>query len=134
MRHPLAQPELRGDVRLRHVRGRAPEGGLACATHLPTNAAVWFAEQTEQTIVESAAEAVEQVLEGLGGPPRAALAFDCAARKRALGYKLIEEAAALVGAFGTPPPLAGLYTRGEVGRRLGAKGDLNHAVVVVGFG
>lgn len=134
VRHPLAQPELRGEVRLRHVLGRADGGGLACATRIPPNAAVWFTEQTEQSIVASAAEAVEQALGELPGPPRAALVFDCAARKRALGYHLMEEAAALVRAFGPPPPLAGLYTRGEVGRRRGAKGDLNHAAVVVGFG
>src|SRR5207248_2566889 len=29
VRHPLAQPELSGEVRLRHVFGRAPGGGLA---------------------------------------------------------------------------------------------------------
>ena len=43
---PLAQPELRGNVRLRHVMGRAPGGGLACATAIPQNAAIWLAEQT----------------------------------------------------------------------------------------
>jgi hypothetical protein len=134
VRHPLAQPELRGEVRLRHVLGRAAGGGLRCTTRIPPNAAVWFTEQTEQSIVASAAEAVEQAIAQLPGPARAALAFDCAARKRALGYHLMEEAAALVRAFGSPPPLAGLYTRGEVGRRRGAKGDLNHAAVVVGFG
>jgi len=135
VRHPLAQPELRGDVRLRHVHGRTPDGALACATHLAANAAVWFAEQTERTIVESAEEAVAQALAPLTGPPRAVLAFDCAARKRALGHRLAEEADALVRALGdAPPPLAGLYTRGEVGRRRGARGDLNHAVVVVGLG
>ena len=29
--------------------------------------------------------------------------------------------------------VAGLYTRGEVARTRGAKGDRNHAIVVVGF-
>jgi hypothetical protein len=53
--HPLAQPALRGTARLRHVSGRAPGGGLACVTTIPQNAAVWPAEQTELSIIESAA-------------------------------------------------------------------------------
>lgn len=131
--HPLGQSELRGQVRLRHVIGRAEGGGLACATPIPPNAAVWFTEQTPATIVDSAVAAVEDVREMLPGPPRAGLVFDCAARRRALGPSLPEEAAALSSALGDAP-LTGLYTRGEVGRTRGAKGDRNHAVVVVGFG
>lgn len=136
--HPLAQPELRGDVRLRHVLGRAAGGGLACATHIPTNATIEFTEQTPDAIVRSTWDAVSDALAPLGGASaRAALVFDCAGRRSALGgpgEQLDAEAAALRGSFGRPaPPLAGLYTRGEVGRVRGAKGDRNHAVVVAAF-
>lgn len=131
--HPLGQSELRGQVRLRHVIGRAAGGGLACATPIRPNAAVWFTEQTPETIIDSAVHAAEQVRELLPGPPRAALVFDCAARRRALGPSQPDEAAALRGALGDVP-LTGLYTRGEVGRTRGAKGDRNHAIVVVAFG
>jgi hypothetical protein len=131
--HPLAQHELRGELRVRHVQGRAGHGGLACATPIPTNAAVWFTDQTRGSIVRSAAEAAETVVEALGGPPRAAVVFDCAARRRALAALLEQEAEALTGALEGAGALAGLYTRGEVGRTHGAKGDRNHAVVVVGF-
>ena len=132
--HPLAQPELRGVPRLRHVRGRATGGGLACATPIPPNAAVWFTEQSQQTIVESAADAVHEALGPLPGGARAGLVFDCAARKRAVGSRLTEEAESLLSAFGDTAAVTGLYTRGEVGRTRGAKGDRNHAVVVVAFG
>ncbi len=130
--HPLAQPELRGELRLRHVHGRAPGGGLACATRLPPNAAVWFCEQSAQSIVDSGRTAARDAVVRLPGPPRAAVVFDCAARKRALGPRLGEEARAVAGALAAPAA-GGLYTRGEVGRVRGAKGDLNHAVVVVAF-
>lgn len=42
------------------------------------------------------------------------------------------EAHALEAAFGPggAPPMIGLYTRGEIGRLSGARGDRNHAVVV----
>lgn len=132
--HPLAQPELRGELRLRHVISRGKGGGLACATAIPPNAAVWFTEQTDQTIIDSAAAAVQDALKPLPRRPEAGLVFDCAARRRALGSRLGDEAGALTSAFGGVPALAGLYTRGEVGRTRGAKGDRNHAIVVVAFG
>ena len=131
--HPLGQPELRGQLRLRHVLGRAPDGGLACATPIPPNAAVWFTEQTPATIVESARRAVDETLDQLPGAARAGLIFDCAARRKALGDSVGDETHALRAAFGEDASVAGLYTRGEVGRVRGAKGDRNHAVVVVAF-
>jgi hypothetical protein len=131
--HPLAQPELRGELRLRHVHGRAPAGGLACATHLSPNAAVWFCEQSPHSIIASARLAVRDAAGRLGAPARATLVFDCAARKRALGGRLEEEARAVAGALDEESILGGLYTRGEVGRARGAKGDLNHAIVAVAF-
>ena len=131
--HPLVQLEVTGSVRLRHVHGRATGGGLACATHIPPTAAVGFAEQTPSTIVESARRAGREAVASLPRPPRAALVFDCAARKRAMGKAVGGEVDALISSLGTATPLAGVYTRGEVGRTRGAKGDLNHAVVAVAF-
>ena len=136
--HPLAQPELSGDVRLRPVLGPARDGGLVCATHIPVNAAVEFTQQSPDAIVRSTWTAVSDALAPLDGKPaRAAIVFDCAGRRSALGgpgEHLDAEAAALRASFGqAPPPLAGLYTRGEVGRVRGAKGDRNHAVVVAAF-
>jgi hypothetical protein len=137
--HPLAQPELSGDVRLRHVLGRTAEGGLVCATHLPTNAAVEFTDEEPDGIVVSAWDGVVSALAQLEGKrPRAAVIFDCAGRKRALavhGETLERESHALIASLGDqPPPVAGLYTHGEIGRVRGAKGDRNHAVVVVAIG
>lgn len=133
--HPLGQPELSGDVRLRHVHGRAPGGGLHCATHIPANAAVEVSVETPENIIDSGCRAVERALEALGGaPPRASLIFDCAGRRRAAGPDLAREVDAMVDCLHGRPPLAGVYTHGEVGRIRGAKGDRNHAVVVVAFG
>jgi hypothetical protein len=133
--HPLAQPELSGQVRLRHIKGQADAGGLACAARIPVDAVVAFTEQTPETILASAREAVADALEPLGGAARAALVFDCGGRRRALGPAAATEAAAIASAFpGGPPPMAGLWTRGEVGRVRGPLGDRNHAIVVVAFG
>jgi hypothetical protein len=135
MIHPLAEPELSGAIRPRHVRARAPDGALVCATSIEHNAAVEICDQTPDTIVQSACAAVEDAVSQLEGPAAAALVFDCAARPAWFGGALAQrELASLAAAFGDPAPcLAGVYTRGEIGRARGAKGDRNHSVVVVAF-
>lgn len=133
--HPLAQPELSGDSRLRHVLGRTADGGLECATHIPANAAIEFTHQTPEDIVAASSRAVRMSLERLPQPtPSAALIFDCAGRKRAVAGALEQQVAGLLEGFGPDrPPLAGLFSHGEICRLRGAKGDRNHAVVVASF-
>ena len=69
----------------------------------------------------------------LPGPARAALVFDCAARRSVLGIEPQAEVDVLTAALGSDRPLVGLYTRGEVARTRGAAGDLNHAIVIIAF-
>jgi hypothetical protein len=136
MAHPLAQPELRGDVRPRYVRGRAPGGGLVCATSIEANAAVDVCEHKPEAIVRSAMTAVDEASRQLSGQAEAVVLFDCAARSARFGNPLAaREVEAIISSFGDPPPaLAGVYTRGEIGRVRGAKGDRNYSLVVVALG
>ena len=136
MAHPLAQPELRGDVRPRYVRGRMPGGGLVCATSIETNAAVDVCEQKPEAIVRSGVDAVDEAVGHLSGPAEAVLLFDCAARSARFGNPLAaREIESIISSAGDPPPaIAGTYTRGEIGRIRGAKGDRNYSLVVVAFG
>jgi hypothetical protein len=131
--HPLAQLELGGRIRPRHVRGRAPAGGLLCAAAIPENAAVAFGEQSPDGVLASAETAMRDALAALPGPAGAALVFDCAARRRVLGVDPQVEVDVLTSTLGSGRPLVGLYTRGEVARTRGATGDLNHAIVIVAF-
>jgi len=131
--HPVAQPELHGEARIRHVLRREGDA-LLCATHIPVDAAVEFMHEEPDDIIAASGTAVREALTPLGTrPARAALLFDCAGRKRAVAALLDEEVFGLTDAFPAPrPALAGLYTHGEIARvRRGAKGDLNHAIVVV---
>jgi hypothetical protein len=139
MVHPLAEPELSGAIRPRYVRSRGSNGELVCATPIERNAAVAVCDQTAETIVQSARAAVEDAISQLEGPAEAALVFDCAARsawfRGPLAAALAQrELDSLGAAFGPSAPyLAGAYTRGEIGRMRGAKGDRNHSVVVAAF-
>jgi hypothetical protein len=139
MVHPLAEPGVSGAIRPRYVRARTSDGQLICATPIERNAAVAVCDQTAESIVESARAAAEDALSQLEGPAEAALVFDCAARSAwfrgtpaaALAHRELDSLAA---AFGRSAPyIAGAYTRGEIGRVRGAKGDRNHSVVVAAF-
>jgi hypothetical protein len=136
MAHPLAQPELRGIARPRYVRGREPGGGLVCATSIETNAAVDVCEHKPETVVRSAVSAVDDALRQLSGPAEAVVLFDCAARSERFGNPLASrEIESIISSLGDPAPaLAGAYTRGEIGRVRGAKGDRNYSLVVVALG
>jgi hypothetical protein len=137
--HPLAEPELSGDLRPRYVRARASGGALVCATRIERNAAVVVCEQSPETIVQSAREAAEDAISQLEGPAQAAVVFDCAARSAWFRGPVAEALAqreldSLAAAFGdTAPAIAGAYTRGEIGRARGAKGDRNQSVVIAAF-
>ena len=127
--HPLAQTGPDGERRLRHIRWR--EGtGLACATHLPAGTTVEFTHQAPADIIAASSRAVEESVNALGRAPGAALVFDCAGRKRAIGGGLGLESSALYAAFDEVPPIAGAFTYGEVARSGRPEGDLNHAIVV----
>jgi hypothetical protein len=134
--HPIAQPELHGDFRLRHVLGRTEQGAIILGTGIPESAVIEFTELDFDELLTSGAASVRAAIDALGGAdPKAALVFDCAGRRRALREGIPEEVEAINAAFGDPaPPLIGLYTHGEVARLRGAKGDRNHAVVTVAFG
>jgi hypothetical protein len=135
MVHPLSQPELHGDVRLRNVLGKSGDGAIHCGTHIPAGAAIEFTELEIDQILESGARSVRNGIAGLGGADvSAALVFDCVGRRKALRDELGREVGAIASAAGQSVPLAGLYTDGEVARVQGAKGDRNHTVVTVAFG
>jgi hypothetical protein len=137
MFHPLAEPDLSGDVRPRYVRARTSDGALVCATGIEPNAAVMVCAQTPDTVVQSGRAAVEDAVSQLEGSVEAAVLFDCAARSAwfrgpfaaALAQRELDALAA--GFEPASPSFAGVYTRGEIGRTRGAKGDRNHSVVVI---
>jgi hypothetical protein len=133
--HPLAQLELDGKLRLLHVQGRCPEGGLYCSATIPENAAIVLTEETPAGVLASARDAAGDAEAALGRSPRMALVFDCAARRRIVASTIgcAATVAALAAGFGGSPAVAGVYTRGEVGRSRGPFGDLTHEIVVVAF-
>jgi hypothetical protein len=135
MVHPIAEPALSGDVLPRYLRARAPGGGLVCATSIEPNAAIDICDHTPEAVVASGRAAVADAVGQLSNPVEAAVVFECAVRSPLFGNRRAgREIESIVSAFGRPTPaLAGVYTRGEIGRARGAKGDRNYSLVVVAF-
>ena len=70
MAHPLAQPELRGDVRPRYVRGRMP-GAVSSAQRASRRMRQSMcASRCQEAIVRSAVDAVDEALGHLPALPR----------------------------------------------------------------
>ena len=132
--HPLARPGPRGTRLLRHVLGRAENGGLICSSHIPAGATVEFTVLSLDELVRTGRDSVKASLAGLHHEtPQAALVFDCAGRRRVLGHGQAEEVNGITSSFPAQLPFSGLYTNGEVARLHSPRGDHSHAVVTVTF-
>ena len=133
--HPLAQPELNGSSRLRHVLGRAPERRARALDPHPGQ---------RRDRLHAPIAAGDRQLGGPRGPQRDGAARRAAAggadlrlrRPQARGRRL----ARARGRLGSAAPSAasrrrwpGLFSHGEIFRLRGAKGDRNHAIVVAAF-
>ena len=125
MAHPLAQPELRGDVRPRYVRGRMPGGGLVCATSIEANAAVDVCEQKPEAIVRSGVDAVDEAVGHLSGPAEAVLLFDCAARSARFGNPLAaREIESIISSAGTLRPQSQVPIHAERSAAYGVRKEI----------
>jgi hypothetical protein len=103
--------------------GEVPEGGL-----------VWPMEGDPAATVDSAADALRDAVDGLGGPPLGILAFDCVSRFHILGADgTRREIDRMVDQAGGRP-VAGFYTWGEILRTRGLNGYHNHTVAVLAVG
>jgi hypothetical protein len=132
--HPLARPGADGTRLLRHVLGRAGNGGLQCSSNMAVGSTIEFTVLSLDELVRTGRDSVRSSIDALGHEqPRAALIFDCAGRRRVLGHGQAEEVSGITKSFKESLPLAGLYTDGEVARVRSPRGDHSHAVVTVSF-
>ena len=112
MAHPLAQPELRGDVRPRYVRGRMPGGGLVCATSIEANAAVDVCEQTPEAIVRSAVDGRRRSRAPFR-PCRGSSALRLCCKERAVRQSARRARSSRLSRQWDPPPQSQVPTHGE---------------------
>lgn len=115
---------------------RNDTGAILFAGDVPEGSEVQVTEATRAAILDGAARAMAQAVDGFVGEPSAALVFSCAARKQVLGTRTREEVDRLRPQGNAPIPLAGFYTYGEIGANHagGATQYHNETVVAVLLG
>jgi hypothetical protein len=129
MSHPLGRPTSTGRYEISHVMHREGDA-LLMIGHVPEGSVVHLMASDEGLLLEGAQQAAREAREQLDGPPRAALAFSCAARYPLLGENRAEEASGVSRSLGNVP-LAGFFTYGEFGRTVGPTGFHNATVSVL---
>src|SRR5204862_1213661 len=99
---------------------------LSSSGEIPDSALVWLMEGDEDSALEAATSACRTAVKALHGAPAMGLiAFDCISRADLFGPAgMLRELDAMRGAA-APPPLAGLYTWGEIARTRGIHGFHN---------
>ncbi|MBI4769353.1 MAG: FIST C-terminal domain-containing protein [Chloroflexi bacterium] len=90
------------------------DGSIVCAAEIPQGTPVRLMIGSNDQAVEAARHAASQALEALAGArPKAAIIFNCIARKKLLGRRADEEIRAIREVLGEDVPLIGFYTYGE---------------------
>jgi len=91
------------------------EGAITCAAEIPEGSEVRLMIGSKEEAVKAAEEAAEQALSELKGKtPKAAIIFDCIARRKLFGRYAKDEIDAIQNVLGKDVPLIGFYTYGEI--------------------
>jgi hypothetical protein len=89
-------------------------GAITCAAEVPEGATVYIMIGGREEAIEAARQAAKMALNHLKGKtPKAAILFNCIARKKLLMNKKEEEIEAIKQIIGEEVPLIGFYTYGE---------------------
>jgi hypothetical protein len=85
------------------------------------------------SLLDAAAAACSEALDGIGGPPLGFVAFDCSSRKFVLGRDRGTEVDRIV-ALSAGAPVAGFYSYGEIATGHGPDGYHHGTLVVLALG
>lgn len=132
--HPLGLPRRSGEE-VRYIAGADfEERSLITIAAVPEGGLTWLMEGDRASVLVATADACEQALDALDGPPIGVLAFDCIARRQVLDDVGLRDEVGCIAAYAGQAPLAGFYTYGEVARTRGIDGFHNQTLVVLAVG
>lgn len=90
------------------------QGAITCAAEIPEGSEVFLMIGSREEAIEAANDAAHKALSQLQGKsPKAAILFNCIARKKLFMQKKEEEIAVIRSVLGQSVPLIGFYTYGE---------------------
>lgn len=133
LHHPLGIPG-RGHDLVRFVTGADFETRcLNLVAPVPQGGLTWIMDGGTEAVLEASGEACRIAVEQLDGQPaKGVIAFDCIARRAALGEAVTAEVDQIVR-HTDAAPMIGFYTYGEIARTHGLNGFHNQTLVVLAF-
>ncbi|MBK7625458.1 MAG: FIST C-terminal domain-containing protein [Kineosporiaceae bacterium] len=133
LHHPLGIPG-RGHDLVRFVTGADFETRcLNLVAPVPQGGLTWIMEGGTHEVLDASGEACRIAVEQLDGQPaKGVIAFDCIARRAALGEAVTDEVDEIVR-HTDAAPMIGFYTYGEIARTHGLNGFHNQTLVVLAF-
>jgi hypothetical protein len=131
--HPLALDRRSGEAQVRCVSGADFEARtLHVIADVPQGAITWLMEGDEESVLDASDGACRDALAALDGrEPLGFFAFDCIARRSALGGEGINREVERIASHAPGVPVAGFYTYGEIARTRGISGFHNQTLVVL---
>ena len=131
--HPVGTSRRASEEQIRFICGaEAAERSLLSTAEVPQGALAWIMQGDAQTLLDAADAACRDSLAALGGlPPRGVLAFDCLARRLALGDRGSRTEIDRIVAGAAGAPVAGFYGYGEIARTSGVSGFHNQTLAVL---
>lgn len=131
--HPFGLARHSGEEQVRFITSADVAARTLCFTaQVPQGSLVWLMEGDADAVLDAADAASSASLEALGGvPPLGMLAFDCVARRGALGDRGIEQEIGRIADVAGDAPFAGFYSYGEIARTRGMRSLYNYTLVVL---
>lgn len=91
------------------------KGAITCAAEIPIGSEIRLMIGSKEDAIEAAKDAAMQAKEQLKGREvKAAIIFDCIARKKLFGRDAFDEIKAIKSVLGENVPILGFYTYGEI--------------------
>jgi hypothetical protein len=131
--NPLGLTRHSGEDQVRFITSAdADRRTLRFTAHVPQGSLVWLMEADADAVLDATDAASSASLAALGGaPPLGMLAFDCVARRSALGDRGIEQEIGRLANVAGDAPFAGFYSYGEIARTHGMRSLYNYTLVVL---
>jgi hypothetical protein len=131
--HPVGLPQMGREYIIRDPYASGPNGSLHLAGQLPKHAVVRIMKGDRESLLNSARQAAEDAMAGLGGkPPLFALVFDCITRVNYLGEAASVEIETIQQVLGPETPVIGLVSFGEIAAQPYSPPAFHNKAVVVG--
>ena len=128
--HNIIGVDSGAEHRLRVPLAVDEEGAVVCAAEVPIGSIVRIMRTSTASAVSAAKQAANAALAALGGPPAAALFFDCVATRLRMGDEFGSELSSLQEKF-SDVPLTGCNTHGQIARAEGQFSGFHNCTAVV---